>query len=117
RVLDGLRAIDDVIVRHGKAIRRNEEAGTLTGHLPVARLGLWHALLHAIWHSLATELIEELLEGRSRIRFALVVVAHAGRFHGLVDLDADRNHGRFHFRDHIRKATRRLNAVRERARP
>src|SRR5262249_33271072 len=62
RDLDGLRALDDVIVRHGIAIRRNEEAGTLTGHLPVARPGLWHAL----WHPLATELVEKLLEGRSR---------------------------------------------------
>jgi 3-deoxy-D-manno-octulosonic-acid transferase len=80
--------------------------------LPPARHGLRHALLHA----LATELVEELLEREPRIRFALVVVTHTGRLRGLVDLDADRNHGRFHFLDHISKTSRRLNAVRKRGR-
>ena len=109
RNLDGLGAIDDVIVRHGIAIGRNEEAGTLAGHvLAAARLGLRHALL--------TELLEELLEGDPRTTFALVVVTHARCFRALVDLDADGNHGRLYFCNDIGESGRRLNAVRERGR-
>ena len=78
--LHGLGMIDDVVIGHRVAVRRNEEAGAFAGD---DLLGLRHAVRQAR----EAELLEEFLHrraGREWIGIAAFAEAHAGRIGRLV---------------------------------
>src|SRR5204862_5972112 len=95
-------AVDDVVVGHGKAIGRDEEAGALAGHLtrPAAEPG--NAFL-------ATEAPEETFHWRAR-RERRVVGAVATRVRLLLaDVDAHRDYRRFDSLHDVGEADRTLH--------
>src|SRR5204862_7838066 len=106
---DDVGAGYDVIVGHGIAGRRNEEAGTLTRHRPTAAA---RTALQAGGQAIrTTEAAEETLHRRARLeRRVVVVLVGAVVLGSLVgNVDLDRNHRRLHTLDDVGKADRPLD--------
>ena len=111
RHLHRVGVIDHVIVGHGIAVRRDEEAGAFADDGLIARRLAARRVLAELVAELIAELLEEFVKRRAGLRrnLLLVVIAHLlrqRRFGGGGNLDAHRDHRRFHFGDEIGKALR-----------
>src|SRR6476646_10088056 len=104
---DLVGAVDHVVVGHGKAVGRDEEAGTLAGHRTTTA-GSAHAGGQAIR---SAETLEEAFHRRARLeRRVIVLVGAVVTLRGLLgDVDLDRNHRRLHALDDVGKADRPLD--------
>jgi hypothetical protein len=103
---DFVGAIDDVVIGHRIAVRRNEEARALagaatrpTGHIRHAAIG--HIRLHVF-----AEAAEEALETAGELTFERRILR------ALFHLDAHRDHGGLNFFNNVRKPDRALYGLR-----
>src|SRR6202022_3589912 len=100
--LDLVCPIDDVVVGHGVAVSRNEEARALSGDRTAATRSAAQAGRQAIR---SAKPAEEGLHRGARLERG-IILRFVLRSHLLVDLDAYRNYGRFHALDDIGEANR-----------
>src|SRR5206468_13116018 len=108
RDFDLVGAVDHVVVGHGKAVRRDEEAGTLAGYRPTAAT---RSATQAGRQAIRTaEAAEEALHRRPRRERRVLVLAGAVVLRTLVgDIDLDRDHRRLHPLDDVGKPDRPLD--------
>ena len=104
--LHGLGVIDDVVIGHRVAVRRNEEARAFAGDDLLA-------LRHAVRHCQGSRIAGRISASASRAGRGCIVAVHAhavgvGR---LFDLDADRDDRRLHLRDQIGKSGGRVLGI------